>query len=709
MSQKSITGLMPLSTGQNEFTTIKVNEIQGNRYSNNQIDFYEKDMQYKSTHNTNFIINGDNTNANSSFVIKNNTTEVLDIDSTSLDLKVGEYRSGGTALRLLTENLGGKTINGNFNNFSNIPTSALVAGDNLVLRTTAQSIGGVKTFNDGIVGDLTGNSDTATTLATSRKIGNQDFDGSQAVVLTTADLTDNNNIMLKDATQNITGSNTFSSNIIGNLTGNATTATTLATPRAIAGEDFDGSAPISLSSANLSNTADILLTNVEQTISSQKNFDSNGILTFGSGQPSTLPGVINCNGKIYVHGTSNKGLTIARHQLYDQVGSGNGTTRREWNIVCPSGNNKLRFNFLQQTDGGAITNEDVVFISSDGIETGLITTDKVQQVSGDLTLQTVDNMIFEVDSNNTGLANKYSFTDDGEEMVKIFRSSSNGVEHAMSKSYLSANGYIRAENSIIRNSNGIINLGAMLGTSSNTDSNEAGELRFNRYDPDGTENIRFHSIKTNCSATSATNSMKFFIHDATTTTSQSAIMLLTPQTALIYGTISVLGLCEFVSGAISANNNGFKYNNISGATNTTFAFKIVSNRVRCRINNAQEINISNTFSDKRLKSDIVECEDTTDIVNKIQVKKYTFGDTEFSKNNSFGFTKVENEVGIIADELMEIIPQAVQNTNEDELKTIEYDVIIPYLIKNLQQNNNIIAELNKKVEDLEETILGLME
>ena len=58
---------------------------------------------------------------------------------------------------------------------------------------------------------------------------------------------------------------------------------------------------------------------------------------------------------------------------------------------------------------------------------------------------------------------------------------------------------------------------------------------------------------------------------------------------------------------------------------------------------------------------------------------------------------------------MEIVPQAVQNTNEDELKTIEYDVIIPYLIKNLQQNNNIIAELNKKVEDLEETILGLME
>ena len=75
-----------------------------------------------------------------------------------------------------------------------IPASKLpVASQSVagIVNTTAQTFGGAKTFADGIVGDLTGNADTATKLATARSIGLAgivanavSFDGSADVTLT---------------------------------------------------------------------------------------------------------------------------------------------------------------------------------------------------------------------------------------------------------------------------------------------------------------------------------------------------------------------------------------------------------------------------------------------------------------------------------------------------------------------------------------------
>ena len=58
---------------------------------------------------------------------------------------------------------------------------------------------------------------------------------------TKVDLT---NFVTLDGKQTITGVKTFSENIVGNLTGNADTATKLETPRTINGTSFDGSADI---------------------------------------------------------------------------------------------------------------------------------------------------------------------------------------------------------------------------------------------------------------------------------------------------------------------------------------------------------------------------------------------------------------------------------------------------------------------------------
>ena len=55
----------------------------------------------------------------------------------------------------------------------------------------------------------------------------------------------------------------------GSLTGNASTATTLATARAIAGQNFDGSAAITIASTDLSNTSDIVLLTSTQTLTNK--------------------------------------------------------------------------------------------------------------------------------------------------------------------------------------------------------------------------------------------------------------------------------------------------------------------------------------------------------------------------------------------------------------------------------------------------------
>lgn len=66
-------------------------------------------------------------------------------------------------------------------------------------------------------------------------------DGWEKIGTTKVDLS---NYVTIDGNQTITGVKTFSENIVGNLTGNADTATTLETPRTINGTSFDGSADI---------------------------------------------------------------------------------------------------------------------------------------------------------------------------------------------------------------------------------------------------------------------------------------------------------------------------------------------------------------------------------------------------------------------------------------------------------------------------------
>ena len=76
-----------------------------------------------------------------------------------------------------------------------------------------------------------------------------------------------------------------------------------------------------------------------------------------------------------------------------------------------------------------------------------------------------------------------------------------------------------------------------------------------------------------------------------------------------------------------------------------------------------------------------------DIINKLDMVEF-----DFIENHK------HEEVGLIAQEVEKIIPQAISRNpdNEDDFLHIDYNTFVPYLIKAIQ-------ELNQKIERLETT------
>jgi hypothetical protein len=126
-----------------------------------------------------------------------------------------------TALQVDNININGNTISSTAGTDLNITP---LAGQQIVLDGVINIDAGVITGATSItstnfVGNLTGNADTATTLATARTIGGTSFDGSANIAIALAN-----------------------------------TATTLATARTIGGTSFDGSADIAIALANTATT-----------------------------------------------------------------------------------------------------------------------------------------------------------------------------------------------------------------------------------------------------------------------------------------------------------------------------------------------------------------------------------------------------------------------------------------------------------------------
>ena len=91
-------------------------------------------------------------------------------------------------------------------------------------------------------------------------------------------------------------------------------------------------------------------------------------------------------------------------------------------------------------------------------------------------------------------------------------------------------------------------------------------------------------------------------------------------------------------------------------------------------------------SDKRLKNNIIKIDNSNNVINSLN--GYTYDWDEKSGKTGEG-------VGVIAQEVKELIPSAVRE-NEDGYLSVDYLKLIPYLIEEVKSLNNRIKTLEGK-------------
>ncbi|HOY13989.1 MAG TPA: tail fiber domain-containing protein, partial [Saprospiraceae bacterium] len=102
-------------------------------------------------------------------------------------------------------------------------------------------------------------------------------------------------------------------------------------------------------------------------------------------------------------------------------------------------------------------------------------------------------------------------------------------------------------------------------------------------------------------------------------------------------------------------------------------------------------------SDKRLKQDIDLIPNSLAKILQLNGYAYRFK----TKANV-----AQKELGVLAQEVMEVLPEAVF-TNEEGIHSVSYSSLIPVLINAVKEQNDIIKKADMKVKALEEKIANL--
>ena len=211
---------------------------------------------------------------------------------------------------------------------------------------SAAAITGTTITASSLVGDVTGNADTATTLETARTIGGVSFNGSANIDLAGVNTAGNQNTSGNAATATAlanartiggvsfdgTGNiNLAGVNATGNqdTSGNAATATALETARTIAGQSFNGTGNITIAATDLSDT--------DQSLATGDNVQFAQVTTTGN---AIVGGNLTVNGTTTTVHTTNMVVSDALIEL----GSGTtGTPSNDAGIVIERGNSANAF------------------------------------------------------------------------------------------------------------------------------------------------------------------------------------------------------------------------------------------------------------------------------------------------------------------------------------------------------------------------------
>jgi hypothetical protein len=156
-------------------------------------------------------------------------------------------------------------------------------------------------------------------------------------------------------------------------------------------------------------------------------------------------------------------------------------------------------------------------------------------------------------------------------------------------------------------------------------------------------------------------------------------------------------LLSYSGGATTLNTNW---------ASTSALLRLQANGVGLTVNgnsevfNAANTTTFNTTSDKRVKTNIV---DLTDGLNKIMALRPTMFDYTDDFASKRKISKATNIPSFIADEYMEVFPDYVSESTEEEfgiekLKSIDISPVLPYMVKAIQELKAQIEELKALIK-----------
>lgn len=174
---------------------------------------------------------------------------------------------------------------------------------------------------------------------------------------------------------------------------------------------------------------------------------------------------------------------------------------------------------------------------------------------------------------------------------------------------------------------------------------------------------------------------------------------------------SLSGLNNFMmflsdSGSLGIGATSFDYISTSGNTYPPSSFStlsISSSEAKMNVNGAIICSGIITSSDFRLKKEILSMKDSLEKVMKMNPITFSWKDDE--SNSIFG--------GFIAQEMNEILPESVKIVSDSKLEggryTLDYNAIVATLAGSIKEQQNIIENQNKKINDFENKIKNMEE
>jgi hypothetical protein len=177
------------------------------------------------------------------------------------------------------------------------------------------------------------------------------------------------------------------------------------------------------------------------------------------------------------------------------------------------------------------------------------------------------------------------------------------------------------------------------------------------------------------------------------------------------------------SGVIPANTQrtmfGMTYNGLVGTVTSTGSNVSAYNPSFRNVIDDNSGNMSATgnitaySSDKRLKTNIRKIDNAIEKVNSLSGFLYNWNDLA---NELAGYKTDIDEVGVIAQDVQNILPEAVKpapfdydianncSRSGENYLTVQYDRLVPLLIEAIKEQQDQIKALNTKVELLEEKL-----